>query len=90
MTNAFDIVVAGVITIMMFIIHRVSIGIFAPGNGLYEVATDGTDVMGGPEHATFLFEVIAIWMPILFIGGIWMWVAIRIYKRQVQTAARPA
>jgi hypothetical protein len=85
-SSAYDLVVGGVITIIMFVLHRVGVEMFAPGSALYEIATDGTAVMNGTEHATTLFTVIAVWMPMLFIGGIWLWVAIRAWKRQVQTA----
>lgn len=59
---------------------------FAPGSALWKVATEDTAVMNGTEHATTLFTVITVWMPVLFIGGIILWAAIRAWKRQIQTA----
>lgn len=88
MTLAYDIVVAGVITIMMFLFHRVGVELFAPGSKLWEVATTDTAVMSGTQHASRMFEVIVVWMPVLFIAAIWLWVLIRAYKRLVQTAVR--
>jgi len=92
MSTAFDVVVGGVITIIMFVLHRVGVEMFAPGSALWDVATEGTAVMSGTQHATTLFQAIVVWMPMLFIGGIWAWVTIRAWKRQVQTArpSRPA
>lgn len=86
MSSAYDTVVGGVITIIMFVLHRIGVEMFAPGSALWAVATEGTQNMNGLEHANTLFTVIVVWMPMLFIGGIWMWVAIRAWKRQVQTA----
>jgi hypothetical protein len=86
MTLAYDITIGGVITIIMFVVHRVGVELFAPGGKLWETATTGTEVMSGTETANLLFQVIVVWMPILFISGIWLWVALRMYKRQVSTA----
>jgi hypothetical protein len=86
MTLAYDIVVGGVVTMLMFILHRISVELLAPGSKLWAIATTDTAVMDGTRHATTMFEVVAVWMPVLFIAGIWTWVLIRAYKRQVQTA----
>lgn len=86
MSAAYDVVVASVITIIMIVLHRIGVEMFAPGSALWEVATDGTEVMSGAQHANMLFQVIVVWMPMLFIGGVWLYVAIRAWKRQVQTA----
>lgn len=88
MTLARDFVVAGVITIIMFVIHRVGVELFAPGSQLWKTATEGTAVMSGTQHANTLFQVIVVWMPILFISGVWIWAMLRAYRRQVQTAIR--
>lgn len=90
MTLAYDITIGGSITIIMFVIHRVGVELFAPGSQLWETATTGTEVMSGTQHANTLFQVIVVWMPIIFITGIWLYVAIRAWKRQIQTATRPA
>jgi len=89
MTTAFDFVVGSVISIISILIHRVALTLFAPGQPLYSVAADAT-ALGGPEKAFLWFQIIAIWAPLLAFGSIWLWVAIRLYKRQIATAATPA
>jgi hypothetical protein len=90
MGTAYDLVISGTITIMMFVFHRVGVELFAPGSALWETATRGTAAMSGEQHASTLFQVIVVWMPLLFIGAVWAWTMVRAYKRQIQTAARPA
>jgi len=89
MTLAFDITVGGVITTISVIIHRVGLSLFAPGQPLYDIAAGATH-FNGPEKAFLWFQIITIWAPLLVIGGVWMWVLIRAFKRQVTTAATPA
>jgi len=88
MTLAYDIVVGGAVTIMMFMFHRIGVEIFAPDNTLYQATVPGTEVLDGAETMTYLFEVITIWMPVLFIAAIWAWVAIRSWRRMTQTAVQ--
>ena len=88
MTTAFDVVIAAVITCIAIVIHRISLTLFAPGTTLYDVAA-GATTLGGASKAWLWFQIIGIWAPLLAIGGIWLWVLIRAFRRQVTTAARP-
>lgn len=93
MSYAYDLTVASVITIIAAIVHFMSVELFAPGSTLWGVATDGTAVLNGTARAAFWFEILAVWVPMGAIVGIWLWVMVRIYKRQaitgVQRARRP-
>lgn len=85
MTRAYDFVVAGVITIIAAIIHRISVALFAPDGALWAIATDGTGVFSGTQRAALWFEILTVWVPLLMIGGIWAWALVREYRRQRQT-----
>jgi len=88
MSRAFDFVVGGVISIIAVVIHRVSLELFAPDTPLHKIASDGTSVMDGAARADLWFEILSIWMPLMAMGGIAVWMLIREYRRQVQTATR--
>jgi len=90
MGSAYDLTVASVITIMMFIMHRISVEMFAPGTALYTVATDGTANVNGAQHADLWFQIIGIWAPFGASVAILIWSLIREYKRQVSTVAQRA
>lgn len=66
-----------------------SVELFAPGQPLYAIATDGTSVMNGQQRADLWFQILAVWLPVLAFGGIIAWAGIREYRRQVSTATRP-
>jgi len=89
MTTAFDFTVATVISIIAIVIHRLSLTLFAPGQVLYSIAADAS-TLGGSGRAWLWFQIISIWAPLLVTGAIWLWVAVRLYKRQITTAATPA
>lgn len=86
MSYAYDLTVATVITIISIIVHLMSVELFAPGTPLWDVATDGTAVMNGTARASFWFEIFAVWVPLAAIAGIWLWVMVRLYRRQAITA----
>lgn len=90
MGAAFDIVVAGVISVIASVFHLMAVELFAPTSPLYALATDGTSVMNGTARANLWFQILAVWMPVAVLLGIWAWVGIRKYRRTVQTATRPA
>jgi hypothetical protein len=88
-TRAFSFVVAGVVTLISIIVHRVSVLLFAPGSSLYGIASSATHFNAGSK-AWLWFQIIAIWAPLLAIGGIWLWVLVREFRRQVTTATARA
>jgi len=88
MTRAYDFTLAGVITIIAAVIHTVSIELFAPGSPLYEMASNGNDVMNGAARAELWAQMLSIWVPLLVVGGIWLWTFVREYRRQRTTAVR--
>jgi len=83
-TTAFDFVVAGVVSIIAIIVHRISLTLFAPGTVLWGVAADAT-TLGGASKAWLWFQILAIWGPLLVIGGVWLWVLVRAFRRQAST-----
>jgi len=89
MSTAFDITVATVISIIAIVIHRVGTELFAPNKPLHEIASDGTAVLQGASRVDLWYQTLTIWIPILVIAGAWSYAFIRLYKRQVRTAARP-
>jgi hypothetical protein len=86
---AYDIVVAGVITVILSVVHLMAVELFAPGSPLFALATDGTGVLNGTARANLWFQILAVWGPLAVFIGIWLWVGIRKWKRTVQTATRP-
>jgi hypothetical protein len=88
MSRSYDFVVVGVITIIAVVIHLMGVTLFAPDQPLYAFATDGTEVMNGTQRANLWYQIIAIWTPLLAVGGIIAWSAIREYKRQVSTVSQ--
>lgn len=88
MSRIFDFTIAGVIVIIAAVIHRAALELFAPESPLHEIASDGTGVLNGAQRADLWFEILAIWVPILTIGGIIAWIFLREYRRQVATAVR--
>jgi len=79
--------VVAVTYIISFVIHRVSLELFRPGQPLYEAATTGTAVLSGPSRAQFWFEVLAVWVPVIAAVGVTAWALVSEYRRQTQTAA---
>lgn len=90
MSRAYDLTVASVLTIIAVVIHLMGVELFAPTGVLYGIATDGTEVFNGTARATLWFEIITVWAPLATTGTGWLWVLIREYRRQVQTAVRQA
>jgi len=88
MSRIFDFTIVGVITIIASVIHRASVELFAPESPLHKIASDGTATLEGAARADLWFQILAIWVPILSIGGILAWALLREYRRQVATATR--
>ena len=85
---AYDIVVAGVIALISFVIHYIGVELFAPGTPLFRVATDGTAVINGGALSWQWAQIIIVWAPL---GGILVavaWPFLRSYRRQANTAVR--
>lgn len=85
MSRAFDFVVAGVIYIISFVIHRVAIELFAPGTPLYGVAADGTGTLNGAARADLWSQILIVWIPLIAVVGITAWIFVREYRRQAPT-----
>jgi hypothetical protein len=90
MSRSYDFVVAGVVTLVAFAMHRLMVGMVTPGTALWDVATTGTAVFNGLQNATWWMEIGTVWIPIIGIGGVWAWVLIREYRRQVATGVGQA
>jgi len=90
MTLAYDFVRTGVLTVIAIVIHRMGVELFSPDGVLYGVATDGTGNVNGTANAQLWYEIIAIWAPLAVLGFAVVYTLVRIYKRQVQTAAARA
>lgn len=88
MTLAYDFVVASVLSIFAIVIHRISAALFNVNSGLYEIATDGTQVFNGAERAAFMADFLIIWLPLLIFGFAWAYAAVKAYRRQSITARR--
>lgn len=86
---AYDLTVASVVTIIAVVVHFLGIELVAPGTPLWEMATTGTSNLSGTAKASLWFEIFVVWIPMIGIGGVWLWTVVKAYKRQVQTAVRP-
>lgn len=89
MGRGFDFAVVGVIYTIAVVVHLMGVELMAPGSPLYEVAAGATH-MKGQERADLWYEIIAVWVPLMAIGGISAWAFIREYRRQATTAIRGA
>lgn len=85
MSRVFDFVVVGIIYIIAAVIHLMGLELFAPGTPLYEFAATATN-LNGQERADLWYQIIAIWVPLLSMGGITAWAVLREYRRQAVTA----
>lgn len=86
---AYDIVVAGVLSIFALVIHRINVELFNTESGLYEIAAEGTEVFGGAEKAAFMSDFLIIWLPLLIFGFAWVYAGVKIYRRQAVSARQP-
>lgn len=85
MSLARDITIAGVITTISIIVHYISVTLFSPGTPLWDVATDGTATLNGTARAGLWFQMLAVWIPLIAMAGIWLWVFVKLYRRQAVT-----
>lgn len=88
MSTAYDLVVAGVLSIISLVIHRISVELFNTESALYKTATDGTANLSGPENAAFISEFLIVYLPLLIFGFAWTYAFVRVYRRQTTTARR--
>jgi len=88
-TRAFNFVIATVLTLISIVVHRIAVTLFAPGSTLYGIAASASH-FNASSKAWLWFQIIAIWVPLLAIGGIWLWVLVREFRRQVTTATASA
>lgn len=87
MSRSYDFLVAGIVTLVAIAMHRMLVGLVAPGTGLWDVATTGTSAFNGTANAAFWFEIGVVWIPVIGVAGVWAWVLIREFRRQVATGA---
>lgn len=88
MSRAYDFTIVAVVTLVAVVMNRISLELLQPGSALYNVATTGTDALGGTEFANFVWQACAIWIPLLCVIGIMAWAMLREYRRQAVTATR--
>ena len=74
---------------MSAIVHYLGLLLFQPGTPLYQAATTGTGALGGQAWADMVWQVIAIWVPLIAFAGILCYALIREYRRQAVTSTRP-
>jgi len=87
MTLAYDLVRTGVLVIIAAVVHRMAVELFSPDGVLYGVATSGTSNVQGTYHANLWYQILAIWVPLAVMGFAVLYTLVRVYRRQVQTAA---
>lgn len=88
MSRIYDFTLVGVISLISFTIHRIAISLFGPQSPLHATASQGT-AFDGAARADLWFEIIAVWAPLIVIGGIVTWAFLREWRRQVTTARTP-
>lgn len=86
MSRLYDYVLIGVVSLISYIIHTIGIVLFAPESELHEIASDAV-VFGGAEKADLWYQALAIWVPLIAVGGIVVYAVLREYRRQARTAA---
>lgn len=86
MGRAYDFVVAGTLMMISVIIHLISVELFKPESALHAVASDGTATLDGAAKADLWFQILSVWMPLAVFAAAMVWVMIREYRRQIQTA----
>lgn len=89
MTRVFDFTIVSVTWIICVVIHRISLELLQPGSPLYQVATDGTGNVNGQQFADFVWQAMAIYIPLIVGAGILAWAMLREYRRQAVTTAQP-
>jgi len=89
MTRGYDFTVAGVLIIIAVVIHRMGVELFSPGGVLWGVATDGTSVVNGTQHAWLWYQIIVQWVPLAVAVSALIWAFVREYRRLVQTSQQP-
>lgn len=90
MALAYDIARATVLSIIAVLVHLIAVELLAPGGILYGVATDGTAVMNGAARAGLWFQILSVWVPLGVFAFAWLWVFVRMFRRQVTTGAARA
>lgn len=89
MSRIYDFTLIGVITLISFIVHTVAIELFGPQSSLHKtVAQAGS--FSAASRTDLWFEIIAVWAPMIAIGGIICWAVIREWRRQVTTQRVPS
>jgi len=88
MSRLYDFVVVGVVWLISFVAHTISVELFSPESKLHEVASEAT-AFGGAAKADLWFEVLAIYAPLIAVGGIVAWAFVREWRRQAVTTRRP-
>lgn len=77
-------------SIIAVLVHLIAVELLQPGGILWGVATDGTGVMNGTALAGLWFKILSTWIPLAVFVFAWLWVFLRLFRRQVATAQRQA
>lgn len=64
-----------------------AVGFFDPNGALFEAAA-GATYLNGAARATFWMAIGTVWMPMIAVGGIWLYTLVREYRRQAVTAVQ--
>jgi len=88
MSRIYDFAVVSVVFIVAAVVHLMGAELFLPGTPLYEVATDGTEVMNGQQFADRVSMIVTVWVPLIATGGVILWALVREYRRQALSAVQ--
>lgn len=88
MSRLYDYALVTVVSLISFVVHTISVELFAPESKLHEIASRATQ-FNGAEKADLWFEILAIYAPLIVIAGICAWAMFREWRRQTTTATRP-
>lgn len=90
MTRSFDFTTAIVVTLVAFVWHRIGVGFLAPDSTLFGIVSSGPGVLNETARISFWFEIGVVWIPMIAIGGVWVYVFVREFRRQIVTGAGSA
>lgn len=80
-----DLVRVAVIWLVVFTVQNIMIRLVQPGSSLYETGVEATN-LNGAALANQWFQIIVIWIPLIIYAGTFLWIIIRLYRRQATTA----
>lgn len=81
MSRIYDWTLITVISLISIAVHTISIELFGPQSALHKQTSMATR-FDAAAKADLWFEILAIWAPVIAIGGIVTWALAREYRRQ--------